>query len=73
MAPVKEFQIDVSSVRANSLRIRQSVRSDEGLTLETSALKLNSVDNTKLLCYTLPSTKTSETYATQILVGQYYP
>ena len=37
-------------------------RSDEGLMLKTSALRwqiyvINSVDNTKLPCYTLPSTQ----------------
>ena len=63
--PLKQFQADI--------RTR-----DEGLTLETLALKLfmvaylfllfNSVVHTKLSCYTLPSTSTTLSSCVQTLI-----
>ena len=56
----------VSKLTFRALALRQSERSNEGLTLETSALSIsllrpihiiNPVEKTKLSCYTPPPTK----------------
>ena len=67
MTTVKSLKADVSNNEPLSERNIRNNRLDEGLMLETSAFKLNSlrwpiyainsVGKTKLPCYTLPSTQ----------------